>query len=242
MNLRLEELRRRLLEPSALPNGNKTVYWRSSLPTVPNLPAGEVVDILATNAGGVEAPAAPESVTDAVLQYVQQAAPVTPAYQDTVEPAGSQYHLAQAVSKVFDQSRSFEESVIGVQQMIEPMKQAGSALSRSLDPLKHLQEQIRELGKAFDSIRSFRDQIATLAVSFEPMKSLEQQVAQFSQAFDVHLQRLSRSLETARSFKTELLNLARQFDAVDDLQNQFQLIAETYRASERADNKSAAAA
>src|SRR3979409_1217032 len=88
MNLRLEELRRRLLEPGALPANGKTVYQRSSLPAYQRHEAGEVVEVamaenpplLSDSSEHVPEPlaelaVAPESVTAAVLQYVQQNAP-----------------------------------------------------------------------------------------------------------------------------------------------------------------------
>ncbi len=232
MNLKLEELRRRLLEPTALPGpGNKTIYQRSPLTSFVRRDTGEVIDVaLADNPpeGDVSGVSyteqvldfrpVPESVSAAVKQYLQQnGQPVR------TEPAleNGQYELAQAVAKVFDQTRYFEESLTGLRNMLGPMKQAGATLVSSIEPLRVLEQQIQELAQSFDSIRTFQSQLSQLAESFEPMRRLEQQVNQFSEAFAIHLQRLSRSLDSARIFKGELKQLIESLDPVEEMQGRF---------------------
>jgi hypothetical protein len=242
MNLRLEELRRRLLEPGALPANGKTVYQRSSLPTYQRRESGQVVEVeIADNPPLIDGPAdyvpepfnepvaaaVPESVTAAVLQYVQQNAGEQPPESINVQDAG-QYQLAQAVAKVFDQTRAFEESLSGIRNMLDPMKQAGSSLAQSIEPLKALEAQIQELAQAFTSMRTFQSQLTQLAESFEPMRCLEQQVVQFSESFGLHLNRLNRTLDMARVFKNELVNLAQSLEPIDDMRGRFDLLISGY--------------
>lgn len=233
MNLRLEELRRRLLEPTALPSpGNRTVYQRSPLTTFVRRDAGEVVDVALADAppegdvSGVsyteqvlEVRPVPESVSAAVKQYLQQNVQEPVRSEPAIE--SGQYELAQAVAKVFDQTRSFEESLAGLRNMLGPIKQAGATLVSSIEPLRALEQQIQELAQSFDSIRTFQSQLSQLAESFEPMRRLEQQVNQFSEAFAIHLQRLSRSLDSARIFKGELKQLIESLDPVEEMQGRF---------------------
>ena len=235
MNLRLEELRRRLLEPGALPTNNKTVYQRSSLL---RRESGEVVEVaLADNPPHVPSAAeifqeiaaaeempVPESVSAAVLQYLQQNPPETEPQEAPL--AAEQYQLAQAVAKVFDQTRAFEESLGGLQNMLDPMKQAGAALASLIEPLRSLEQQILELADAFDSMQSFQSQLTQLAESFEPMRGLEQQVVQFSQAFGIHLTRLNRSLYSARVFRSELVQLVQSLEPVEAMQGRFSELIE----------------
>jgi len=245
MNLRLEELRRRLLEPGALPASGKTVYQRSSLPTYQRRESGQVVEVeMAENPPLIDisadylpesivepiAPAVPESVTAAVLQYVQQTTGEQPQEAVALQDAG-QYQLAQAVAKVFDQTRAFEESLSGIRNMLDPMKQAASSLAQSTGPLKALEEQIQELAQAFTSMRTFQSQLTQLAESFEPMRCLEQQVVQFSESFGLHLKRLNRSLEMARIFKGELVNLAQSLEPIDEMRGRFDRLISGYTAN-----------
>jgi prefoldin subunit 5 len=231
MNLRLEELRRRLLEPAALPKNGKTVYQRSSAPSHSRRESSEVIEVAIAEASRAmdstehlpapfaEPIAVPESVTAAVLQYVQQNTGEEEAHE--VPSEVGQYQLAQAVGKVFEQTRAFEETLTGLRSMLDPMKQAGASLSRSIEPLRSLERQIQDLAQAFDSIRSFQSQLAQLAESFEPMRCLEQQVVQFSEAVGVHLNRLNRSLDAARIFKGELVALVRSLEPVEEMQGRF---------------------
>jgi hypothetical protein len=234
MNLRLEELRRRLLEPGAQPANSKTVYQRSSLPTYQRRESGHMVELeMAENPPlgisssdeqpepfGESAPVTPpESVTAAVLQYVRQT--TGEQTQEPVDKDAGQYQLAQAVAKLFDQTRAFEDTLIDIQNMLDPIKRAGNALVQSIEPLKSLGDQIEELARAFASMRSFQSQLTHLAESFEPMRSVEQQVVRFSESFGLHLKRLNRSLETARVFKGELINLARSLDPIDEMRGRF---------------------
>jgi hypothetical protein len=245
MNLRLEELRRRLLEPGALPANGKTVYQRSSLPTYQRRESGQMVEVeIADNPPLIDgpddylsepidqptAPAMPESVTAAVLQYVQQTTGEQPEERAAVQDLG-QYQLAQAVAKVFDQTRAFEESLSGIRNMLDPMKQAANSLAQSTGPLKALEEQIQELALAFTSMRTFQSQLTQLAESFEPMRCLEQQVVQFSESFGLHLRRLNRSLEMARVFKGELVNLAQSLEPIEELRERFDRLIGGYTAN-----------
>jgi len=240
MNLRLEELRRRLLEPNALPNASsKTLYQRSALPNFVRREAGEVIEMgLAEDAPEaiivaaeeprqsvadvrVENRQIPESVSAAVMQYLQQnGLEQQPCPQESQAESG-QYELAKAVAKVFDQTRSFEESLAGLRNMLDPMQQAGATLANSIEPLRSLESQIQDLAGSFDSMRTFQSQLSQLADSFAPMRCLEQQVAQFSDAFAVHLQRLSRSLDSARIFKAELTRLIQSLEPVEEMHGRF---------------------
>lgn len=202
--------------------------------------SGEVVEVeladsppqLASDDEHFEEPSAdptatPESVSAAVLQYLQQNGE-EPEPQEAPPHATGQYQLAQAVAKVFDQTRAFEENLSGLRNMLDPMKQASAALARSIAPLRALEGQIQELAQAFDSMRTFQSQLAQLAESFEPMRSIEQQVVQFSEAFGIHLTRLNRSLDSARIFKGELVQLVRSLEPVEEIQGRFGTLIEAY--------------
>lgn len=245
MNLKLEELRKRLLEPMPTNGAGNTVYRRSfnepysSPPSLVHQPIVEA-DIRGPEAVVSEPSEVEESpalspvegrsttVSKAVLHYVKQAAASAPE-EETMEPNTS-YQVASAVAKVFEQTRNFEDRFGELEKMLAPIESASQAAVRSFEPLRNFEKQISQLAQSFEPMRSFQNQLAELAQTFEPMKGLQQQLSQLSEAFQVHLERLSRSMEPAKEFQHELLKLASAFDSAVELQSQFQRLAETFKA------------
>lgn len=240
MNLKLEELRKRLLDPipgSAAPSAS--VYRRSSSELYPEqahpaeeipLPAeGSAPAQASTPTSAVPAAQEKPSVTSAVLDYVQRTA-TTSDEEESIDSNG-QYQLAQAVAKVFEQTRTFQDRFTELNRMFEPIEQAGIAAARAFEPMKTFERQLARLAESFEPMRTFQLQLAELAQTFEPMKGLQQQLAQLSEAFQIHLARLAKSLDPAKEFQAELLKLARAFDPVADLQRQFIGLVDTFKAA-----------
>jgi hypothetical protein len=223
MNLKLEELRKRLLEPIPGQNGpNSSLYRHSSselYPTEVHEPEDVPLESSpAQKTEGVNPPGKPEaegaqrkSVTSAVLQYVEQAAAANPGEAESMDENG-QYQVAQAVAKVFEQTKLFQDRLAELNSMFEPIERAGEAAVRTFEPL-----------------RSFQQQLMQLAESFGPMRDFQQQLAQISEAFQIHLTRLTSSLEPAKRFQAELIKLSLAFEPVNDLQKQFAELAERFR-------------
>jgi hypothetical protein len=236
VNLKLEELRKRLLEPmpTAGSGNSVTVYRRNlneSYANQPPLVRQPVVEAEAAESeldtsrelidegASLELPAEESytSVSNAVLNYVQQSAGSAP--EEEVNDTGIEYQLADAVAKVFEQTGNFQERFGELAEMFAPIERASQAAIRSY-----------QLARSFEPMRSFQYQLAELAQTFAPMKGIQQQLVQLAEAFQIHLGRLSRSLEPAREFQFELLKLANAFESATELQNQFDQLAETFRA------------
>jgi hypothetical protein len=240
MNLKLEELRKRLLEPIPGQNGpNSSLYRHSSSELYPTeVHEPEDVPLESSQAQqteGVNPPGKPEaegaqrkSVTSAVLQYVEQAAAANPGEAESMDENG-QYQVAQAVAKVFEQTKLFQDRLAELNSMFEPIERAGEAAVRTFEPLRSFQQQLMQLAESFGPMRDFQLQLAQLARTFEPMKGLQQQLAQISEAFQIHLTRLTSSLEPAKRFQAELIKLSLAFEPVNDLQKQFAELAERFR-------------
>lgn len=244
MNLKLEELRKRLLEPvpsaagaGTIPSNATSVYrhnaneiymiqQRSADPDA----AAAVPDASAADPNSSEQPAAPpNSVTSAMLQYVEQAAAINSADEvEAMDPNG-QYQLAQAVAKVFEQTKVFQDRFLELNEMFEPIERLGEAAARSLEPLKTFYEQLTQLAQTFEPMRAFQVQLAQLAQTFEPMKGLQLQLAQISEAFQIHLGKLTKSLEPAKEFQNELSKLAHVFDPAGELQEKFEALLDTFK-------------
>jgi hypothetical protein len=242
MNLKLDELRKRLLEPVATPATSPTsIYRRSShelradqsrsATAGPELITDAPIAPVKTNTVDAE-PAidddAGNSVSSAVLQYVQRTTAAS-IEGESMDQQNSQYQLAQAVAKVFEQTKTFQEKFAELTRMFEPIEQLGEAAARSFEPLRTFEGQLVQLAHSFEPMRAFQLQLAELAQTFEPMKGLQQQLAQLSEAFQLHLNRLAGSLEPAKEFQLELLKLARAFDPVADLQAQFSRLVDTFK-------------
>ena len=254
MNLKLEELRRRLLEPVATPPGQSTsVYKRSSaeLALVTQKlsdAAGEVKEIKAAppitapagtgvyqppvapkiNDGKVFAASTPNSIREAALRYAENASTDTSPGEDSME-ASSQYQVAQAVSKVFEQVKAFEDRFVELTKTFEPVEALGQSAAKSFTPLRSFQDQLAQLSRSFEPMREFQLQLAELAQSFAPMKGLEHQLALLSDAFEININQLVRSLEPAKAFQAQLIKLARAFEPATELADGFAVLANTFR-------------
>src|SRR5208282_3157986 len=107
MNLKLEELRKRLLDPTAptAPPPAETIYKRSADPTSALEPpamtsVSDAAERRSTPLRDTQQPTAqPDSLASTVLQYVGE----------TADPGKSRYQLAQAVTKVFESTRQYQE-------------------------------------------------------------------------------------------------------------------------------------
>jgi hypothetical protein len=246
VNLKLEELRKRLLEPMPTSGPGNSVYRRSlnepysSPPPLVHQPILEAdigePEVVAAEPSEVEESDTPTpteerttSVSGAVLHYVKQAAASAP--EEEAMESNTSYQLASAVAKVFEQTKNFEDRFGELAKMFAPIERASQAAVRSFEPLRNFERQIFQLAQSFEPMRSFQNQLAELAQTFEPMKGLQQQLFQLSEAFQIHLGRLSRSLEPAREFQLELLKLASAFESATELQSQFEQLAETFKAA-----------
>ena len=145
MNLKLEELRRRLLEPvGGTPAQTTSVYKRSSAELhVVTQKINEATDVNAiapatkTNGNFVyQPPVAPKisgekilaasttNIREAALHYAENAAIDTSAGEDSMD-SNSQYQVAQAVSKVFEQVKV---SILGIVENMSYLEHKGERI------------------------------------------------------------------------------------------------------------------
>jgi hypothetical protein len=257
--IKLEELRKRLLEPAVTPSGPSTSrYGRSSRELHADQPRSAEPDDSASHRQPTAEPVASERPTPDAWhlgrsdkQPTAEAVALEPApapepsngvsgaVSQGVElaPASStegESQLARAVAKVFEQTQTFQDNFAALTEMFEPIERIGQAAARSLEPLQNFEQQLVRLAHAFEPMRAFQIQPAKLAQTFEPMRGLQEQFAQLSQAFQTHLNCLASSLQPARQFQLDLLKLARVFDSVADLQAQFTQLAETFKSTSAA--------
>lgn len=239
MNLKLEELRKRLLDPtaSALPSPAETIYKRSADVVSPPDPPLDDTNIAAerrsTPLRETQQPMPQsDSLAGTVLQYVGE----------TVDGGKSRYQLAQAVTKVFDSTRQYQERLADLAKSVDTIEQTAQSATRAFEPIRAFREQMLKLSSTFEPMRSFQEQLGTLAESFEPMKALHEQIAMLGEAFQINLAQFARSMEPAKVFQVQLAKLAKSFEAVGELQSQFLELAETFRVAARSNGSKGTAA
>jgi hypothetical protein len=232
MNLKLEELRKRLLDPTVSPaqSPTETIYKRSvealspsESPVIAN--GTDAAEPRSTPLPETQQPTTqPDSLASTVLQYVGE----------TADPRASRYQLAQAVTKVFESTRQYQERLAELAQSFDAIEQTAQSATRAFEPIRAFREQMEKLSRTFEPMRSFQEQLGTLAESFEPMKALHEQIAMLAEAFQINLAEFARSMEPAKAFQAQLAKLAKTFEAVGELQGQFLELSETFRAASRA--------
>jgi hypothetical protein len=230
MNLKLEELRKRLLDQtaSAVPP-SETIYKRSAdslsplePPVVPNgtdAPDPRSTQLRETQQSTVQ----PDLLASTVLQYVGE----------TADPAKSRYQLAQAVTKVFETTKQYQDRLADLAKSIDTIEQIAQSATRAFEPIRAFRDQMQKLSSTFEPMRSFQEQLGTLAESFEPMKALHEQIAVLAEAFQINLAQFARSMEPAKAFQAQLTKLAKTFETVGELQSQFLELSETFRVASR---------
>ena len=235
MNLKLEELRKRLLDspaPSA-PSPGDTIYKRSADPTIsPSEPAvapvknnaSEATEQRSTALRDTQPPTVQaDSLASTVLQYVGE----------NGDPGKSRDQLTQAVTKVFESTKQYQERLADLAKSFDTIEQTAQSAARAFEPIRAFREQMGKLSSTFGPMRSFQEQLGTLAASFEPMRALHDQIAMLAEAFQINLAEFARSMEPAKAFQVQIAKLAKTFEAVGELQSQFLELSETFRVASR---------
>jgi DNA repair ATPase RecN len=230
MNLKLEELRKRLLDqtaPAAPPT--ETIYKRSGDSVSPLETPAVTIGIDTAEPRTTQLRETPQStvqpdlLASTVLQYVGE----------TADPAKSRYQLAQAVTKVFETTKQYQDRLADLANAIDTIEQIAQSATRAFEPIRAFRDQMQKLSSTFEPMRSFQEQLGTLAESFEPMKALYNQIAVLAEAFQINLAQFARSMEPAKTFQAQLTKLANSFEAVGELQGQFLELSETFRVASR---------
>jgi uncharacterized phage infection (PIP) family protein YhgE len=234
MNLKLEELRKRLLDPTtAAPSPGETIYRRSAEgggspePAVAATSNGSAVDEPgSTPVRESQNTAQSASVASTVLQYVAG---------DEGDKGGakSRYHVAQAVAKVFESTRMHQERLAELSKSFDSIEQMAQSAARAFEPIRAFHAQMEKLSKTFEPMHSFQEQLGAMAETFEPMKALHDQMVQMAEAFQVNLAQFARSLEPAKNFQAQIVKLAKTFEMVGELQAQFLELSEAFRVASR---------
>ena len=264
MSLKLDELRKRLLEQQPGSDAGATE-------THTGVGVGEIFETAMQKAPEVtvvpkapEPPAvtkAPEAPLESKVTVAEAVAVVAPAKPQEAEasdeaarvsssgrdlepeppnarlsaspplPSGpvGQNELAEAVGKVFEQTKAFQTRLEDLSRIFEPIDRVGSSAARAFGPLRGFQKQMAQLARSFEPMRTFHQQLAQLAQNFEPMKALEGQLSQLADSFRSHIGELIKALEPAKQLRERIEHLGADFAEATELQEQFSELYEAFQ-------------
>ena len=143
--------------------------------------------------------------------------------------AAAPHELADAVGKVFEQTKTFQARLEDLNRIFEPIDRMGDSAVRTFAPLSGFQKQMAQLARSFEPMRTFQQQLSQLAQDFEPVKALESQLSQVADSFQTHIGDLIKALEPAKRIRDRIEQLAAAFDQATELQEQFARLYEAFQ-------------
>jgi hypothetical protein len=242
MSLKLDELRKRLLQQPPLDNGSYAMPPASAelpgappeaerLPAKPEFKAVEPVKSIEPTVvktieigQAKERPAAPKEATVTTLSGRPNAA------MPKAEAPFNQNQLVESVGKLFEQTKTFQVRFDELTQAIDVIERLTESAGRLFGPLRAFHTQLSQLSVSFESMRSFQIQLAELGKTFEPMKIVHDQMTQLSDSIQSNLAQLVKALDPAKDFRDRIMTLAHTLEQANELQADFGELYSAFRA------------
>jgi hypothetical protein len=261
MGLKLDELRKRLLQPGpASPTTYPTLelgrqIWSES-PVFSQQPATEnSQDARHTSASAPEenssAPSAGEivSLTDPAHQDTGDQAAVVATDVDIRGAAavpkadGRADHapaneLARAIDKLFEPARHCLDEI---PQACEAISQLTRSTLEMCQPLRNFRDHLQRLSGSFASMRTFRDELDVLADWFEPIGVLNRQIIQLEDAVQERLAEVAKTLESTRTLRMRIAELGQTVDSASELEVEFLELSRSFGAASHTNRESESA-
>lgn len=236
MHPRLEEIRKRLLVPSAPPGSTvppryiapKRVVEVSSPATAPSLAPSDAHSEPANAGEDLAAQSSSQDVPPIEQPAVAEQAQVKADGQVAHETPKSLNGLARAVAELFEPARQCQGRLTEMRAAAESMDRLTRLAVELYEPLKSFHDHIRRLSSSFESMRTFRDELGALAESFAPVRALHQEVTQLAHTVRTHLAEVAQGLEPAKDLRVVIADLALAIDSVSDLQAQFYELSKAF--------------
>ena len=138
--------------------------------------------------------------------------------------------MAEAVAKIFDQTKAFKPRFDELNSAIEQIERLGEATARTLSPLKAFQSHLVYLVASLDAIRQFQTNLEQLVRSFPPAQALYDEMATLTNSFQAELHNFVQSLQPAREFRDRILVLARSLDHANEMLDELQELQASFPA------------
>jgi hypothetical protein len=252
MSIKLDELRKRLLQQPRPDNGKTAPLAARTIASA--LPPPEAFKPqepapAKTPAAKLSNPGVPKAADRAIFREDNDDAPRREEAKPTgataapislqVMPQGDhpdQYQIGAAVGKVFDQARPMQASFDELTRSLDQIGKIGESAELTFSPLKEFQGQLTQLAKSFQPMRAFQTHLAEMAQTFEPMKVLHDQLAQVGESFHGHVEELVKALDPVKDFRERIVALAQSFEQATELQAE---LGELYRSLHSATSNAA---
>src|SRR5216683_2173545 len=218
MNIKLEELRKRLLEPKVTPAEPSTTRNSRS--------------------------AREQGDPDAVDPWIRgrQAVPSAPASLGRASTMGERLHADQPRSakpddSAFHQQPTAEAVAAEPAPAPEPSNGVSGAVSQCAEPAPASSTEgesqlAQAVAKVFEQTQTFKDKFTALTEMFEPIERIGQAAARSLeplQNFEQQLVQLAHSFEPMRAFQIQLGRLAQTFEPMKGLQEQLAQLSQAFQ-------------
>jgi hypothetical protein len=132
-------------------------------------------------------------------------------------PSARTSAMAEAVAKIFDQTRGFKPAFDELAGAIDVLDRLGETTARAFGPLQAFQSHLVYLVACFEPVQTFQESLRQLAQNFAPARPLHDEMARLTESLQTEIATLSRMLEPAKDFRERILGLARSFSQVNGL-------------------------
>jgi vacuolar-type H+-ATPase subunit I/STV1 len=255
-SLKLEELRRRLLQPDSMgpaPSLKSERQVSSGLPIF----VQQLVDEDARESNvfngedhpaarsGAEVVSPGEPIVLEKNDETAAAAGLKPAATLTADSNinfSSANQLIPAIDKLFEPARQCQQRLSEITQSCEVLNQLARSTLELCQPLQNFGDRLRKLSKAFFSMRAFREELNTLAESFEPIGMLNQQIVKLESVIQAEIAQVAVTLESAKTLRSRIAELEQSVDLVSELETQFLELSRCFGAASGIDHEAVEAA
>jgi DNA repair exonuclease SbcCD ATPase subunit len=239
-SLKLEELRRRLLQPGSVDPAPSIIKSGRQVPSALPIFVQQLVDEDAREKKALTSEEHPTAWN--ISEVVPPSVPIVLAKDDEAAAAActnpkapaaatekanghpdlsSANQLAPAIDKLFEPARQCQQRLREITQSCEVVNQLAHSTLELCQPLRNFGDRLRRLSKAFFSIRTFRDELNTLAESFEPIGILNKQIVQLESAIQAQIAEVALTLESTKTLRARIAELEQSVDSVSELETQF---------------------
>ncbi len=149
--------------------------------------------------------------------------------------------MADAVAKIFDQTRTFKPAFDDLAGAIDVLDRLGETTARSFGPLQAFQAHLVYLVACFEPVQTFQESLRQLAQNFAPARPLHDEMARLTESLQTEIATLTRMLEPAKDFRERILGLARSFNQVNELLEELAELQAALTAGQAAAPKQSAA-
>jgi methyl-accepting chemotaxis protein len=149
--------------------------------------------------------------------------------------------MADAVAKIFDQTRGFKPAFDDLVGAIDVLDRLGETTARSFGPLQAFQAHLVYLVACFEPVQTFQESLRQLAQNFAPARPLHDEMARLTDSLQTEIATLTRMLEPAKDFRERILGLARSFNQVNELLDELAELQAALAAGQAAAPKQSAA-